>query len=158
MRLGVGVGGAPEHSVEVARERCALEVDVDGLGLAADEAEDSPWQAQIGGPGRHGGCFGRPVGGAGAPRRTTQDRAPDRNPGTDIGERRKRTHRGDEDRQEEEIDERRTECSVVRPTNATATGALKFLTAMGLFIGQTDAFFAFLTDLAAAADAAQRGV
>jgi Ferritin-like domain len=49
-------------------------------------------------------------------------------------------------------------CSVVRPTNATATGALKFLTAMGLFIGQSDAFFAFLTNLATAADAAQRGI
>jgi hypothetical protein len=49
-------------------------------------------------------------------------------------------------------------CSVVRPTNATATGALKFLTAMGLFIGQSDAFFAYLTNLATAADAAQRGV
>jgi hypothetical protein len=49
-------------------------------------------------------------------------------------------------------------CSVVRPTKATATGALKFLTAMGLFIGQSDAFFTFLTDLATAADAAQRGV
>lgn len=49
-------------------------------------------------------------------------------------------------------------CSVVRPTIATATGALKFLTAMGLFIGQSDAFFAFMTNLATAADAAQRGV
>jgi hypothetical protein len=49
-------------------------------------------------------------------------------------------------------------CSVVRPTNATATGALKFLTAMGLFIGQSDAFFSFMTNLATAADAAQRGV
>jgi hypothetical protein len=49
-------------------------------------------------------------------------------------------------------------CSVVRPTKATATGALKFLAAMGLFIGQSDAFFTFLTDLATAADAAQRGV
>jgi hypothetical protein len=49
-------------------------------------------------------------------------------------------------------------CSVVRPTNATATGALKFLTAMGLFIGQSDAFFTFMTNLATAADAAQRGV
>lgn len=48
-------------------------------------------------------------------------------------------------------------CSVVRPTIATATGALKFLTAMGLFIGQSDAFFTFMTDLATAADAAQRG-
>ncbi len=51
-------------------------------------------------------------------------------------------------------------CSVVRPTNTTgaATGALKFLTAMGLFIGQSSAFFTYLTSLAAAADAAQRGV
>lgn len=51
-------------------------------------------------------------------------------------------------------------CSVVRPTNTTgvATGALKFLTAMGLFTGQSDAFFTFMTNLAAAADAAQREV
>ncbi len=49
-------------------------------------------------------------------------------------------------------------CSVVRPTIATATGALKFLTAMGLFMGQSNAFFTFMTDLATAADAAQRGV
>ena len=48
-------------------------------------------------------------------------------------------------------------CSVVRPTIATATGALKFLTAMGLFIGQSAAFFTFMTNLATAADAAQRG-
>lgn len=49
-------------------------------------------------------------------------------------------------------------CSVVRPTNTTgvAMGALKFLTAMGLFTGQSDAFFTFLTPLAEAADAAQR--
>jgi hypothetical protein len=51
-------------------------------------------------------------------------------------------------------------CSVVRPTNTAgvAMGALKFLTAMGLFIGQSDAFFTFLTNLAVAADAAQREV
>jgi len=51
-------------------------------------------------------------------------------------------------------------CSVVRPTNTTgvAMGALKFLTAMGLFIGQSPEFFSFLTDLAQAADAAQRGM
>jgi Ferritin-like domain/TAT (twin-arginine translocation) pathway signal sequence len=51
-------------------------------------------------------------------------------------------------------------CSVIRPTNPTgvATGAVKFLTAMGLFIGQSAAFFAYLASLAAAADAAQRGV
>ena len=50
-------------------------------------------------------------------------------------------------------------CSVVRPTKTTgvATGALNFLTAMGLFIGQSDAFFSFMTHLATAADAAQRG-
>jgi len=51
-------------------------------------------------------------------------------------------------------------CSVIRPTNTTgaAMGALRFLTAMGLFIGQSEAFFAFLTALAEAADAAQRGI
>jgi hypothetical protein len=51
-------------------------------------------------------------------------------------------------------------CSVVRPTNTTgvAMGALKFLTAMGLFIGQSDAFFTLLTNLAEAADAALREV
>jgi hypothetical protein len=51
-------------------------------------------------------------------------------------------------------------CSVIRPTNTTgvAMGALRFLTAMGLFIGQSDAFFTFLTNLAEAADAAQRRV
>jgi hypothetical protein len=51
-------------------------------------------------------------------------------------------------------------CSVIRPTNTTgvAMGALKFLTAMGLFIGQSDAFFSYMTGLAAAADAAQRGM
>jgi hypothetical protein len=49
-------------------------------------------------------------------------------------------------------------CSVVRPTKTTgaAMGALNFLTAMGLFIGQSDEFFRFLTNLAEAADAAQR--
>src|SRR5579862_1300793 len=51
-------------------------------------------------------------------------------------------------------------CSVIRPTNTTgaATGALKFLTAMGLFIGQSDAFFSYMAGLAQAADAAQRGM
>jgi len=51
-------------------------------------------------------------------------------------------------------------CSIVRPTNTTgaATGALKFLTAMGLFIGQSQDFFSYLTALASAADAAQRGI
>ena len=37
-------------------------------------------------------------------------------------------------------------------------GALKFLTAMGLFIGQSKAFFDFMQDLAAAADNAVRRV
>lgn len=37
-------------------------------------------------------------------------------------------------------------------------GALNFLTATGLFIGQSNDFFAYLTALAEAADAAQRGV
>ena len=51
-------------------------------------------------------------------------------------------------------------CSVVRPTKTAgaATGALNFLTAMGLFIGQSDAFFSYMTGLAQAADAAQRGM
>jgi hypothetical protein len=51
-------------------------------------------------------------------------------------------------------------CSVIRPTKTTgaATGALKFLTSMGLFIGQSPAFLTYLAGLAAAADAAQRGV
>jgi hypothetical protein len=51
-------------------------------------------------------------------------------------------------------------CSVIRPTETKgiAMGALKFLTAMGLFIGQTNAFFEFMMDLAAAADNAQRKV
>jgi hypothetical protein len=47
-------------------------------------------------------------------------------------------------------------CSIVRPTNTTraATGTLKFLTDMGLFRGQSNAFFAFMSQLAQAADAA----
>ena len=51
-------------------------------------------------------------------------------------------------------------CSVVRPSKTTgaATGALKFLTAMGLFIGQSQDFFSYLAELATAADAAQREI
>jgi hypothetical protein len=51
-------------------------------------------------------------------------------------------------------------CSVVRPTKTAgaAVGALNFLTAMGLFIGQSDAFSSYMTGLAQAADAAQRGM
>ena len=50
-------------------------------------------------------------------------------------------------------------CSIIRPTNTAgaAMGAVKSLTADGLFIGQSQAFFAALNKLAAAADAAQRG-
>src|SRR5438105_12728576 len=41
-------------------------------------------------------------------------------------------------------------CSIVRPTatEGAATGVLNFLTAMGLFIGQSRAFFELLRDLA----------
>jgi hypothetical protein len=51
-------------------------------------------------------------------------------------------------------------CSVVRPTKTAgaAMGALNFLTAMGLFIGQSNAFFSYMTGLAQDADAAQRGM
>lgn len=49
--------------------------------------------------------------------------------------------------------------SVIRPTETrgAATGALKFLTAMGLFIGQSPEFFALMQDLAEDADEARRG-
>ena len=49
-------------------------------------------------------------------------------------------------------------CSIIRPTNThgAAMGALKGLTADGLFIGQSAEFLALLQDLAAEADAAQR--
>jgi hypothetical protein len=49
-------------------------------------------------------------------------------------------------------------CAIVRPTNTrgAAMGALDFLTADGLFRGQTPAFFAFMRQLAQEADAAQR--
>jgi len=50
-------------------------------------------------------------------------------------------------------------CSIIRPTNTAgaAMGAVKALTADGLFIGQSNEFFSTLNALAAAADAAQRG-
>ena len=38
-------------------------------------------------------------------------------------------------------------------TNGAATGTLNFLTAMGLFRGQSQAFVEFMTELATAADA-----
>jgi hypothetical protein len=49
-------------------------------------------------------------------------------------------------------------CSIVRPTNTrgAAMGAVKALTADGLFIGQSPQFFDFLNHLAAQADAARR--
>ncbi len=49
-------------------------------------------------------------------------------------------------------------CSIVRPTNTkgAAMGAVKALTADGLFIGQPQKFFDFLNQLAAEADAAER--
>src|SRR5262249_32807257 len=49
-------------------------------------------------------------------------------------------------------------CSIVRPTNTTgaASGAVKFLTDMGLFTGQSNAFFTLMQNLAAQADAATR--
>jgi hypothetical protein len=49
--------------------------------------------------------------------------------------------------------------SIIRPTKTegVAMGALGFLTDMGLFIGQSSAFFAYMTELAQEADAAQRG-
>src|SRR5437867_10438089 len=48
--------------------------------------------------------------------------------------------------------------SIIRPTNTegVAMGALQFLTNMGLFIGQSNAFFAYMTQLAQDADAAER--
>jgi len=48
--------------------------------------------------------------------------------------------------------------SIIRPTQTegAAMGALKFLRADGLFIGQSKAFFEYMTTLAAEADAAQR--
>ena len=49
--------------------------------------------------------------------------------------------------------------SIIRPTRTegAAMGALKFLTEMGLFIGQSPAFFAYMLQLAREADAAGRG-
>src|SRR5712691_10833583 len=49
-------------------------------------------------------------------------------------------------------------CSIVRPTGTkgAAMGAANFLTAMGLFRGQSPAFFALLRDLAEDADDAKR--
>jgi len=50
-------------------------------------------------------------------------------------------------------------CSIIRPTETKgiAMGVVNFLTAMGLFIGQSPAFFELLRDLAEDADEARRG-
>jgi hypothetical protein len=49
-------------------------------------------------------------------------------------------------------------CSIIRPTETKgiAMGVVNFLTAMGLFIGQSSAFFKLLHDLAEDADEARR--
>jgi hypothetical protein len=49
--------------------------------------------------------------------------------------------------------------SIIRPTETTdvAMRTLQFLTDMGLFIGQSPAFFAYMTQLAQAADATHHG-
>jgi hypothetical protein len=50
-------------------------------------------------------------------------------------------------------------CSIIRPTETEgiAMNVVNFLTAMGLFKGQTGGFFRLLTELAREADAARRG-
>jgi hypothetical protein len=50
-------------------------------------------------------------------------------------------------------------CSIIRPTETegAATGALAYLTAQGLFRGQSKDFFAYMSDLASDADHATRG-
>jgi len=50
-------------------------------------------------------------------------------------------------------------CSIIRPTETEgiAMGVVKFLTDMGLFIGQSNQFFQLLQDLAEDADKAKRG-
>jgi hypothetical protein len=56
------------------------------------------------------------------------------------------------------LDRKFPRVSIIRPTETmgAAMGALKFLTADGLFRGQSKAFFAFMTQLATEADAARR--
>ena len=57
------------------------------------------------------------------------------------------------------LDTRLPIVSVIRPTKTqgVAMGALRFLTNMGLFIGQSPAFFNYMTQLARAADSARHG-
>ena len=58
------------------------------------------------------------------------------------------------------IDASLPRCAVIRPTDpdGIAAGVVQFLTDMGLFVGQTPEFFDTLNTLAAAADAAKRGM
>jgi hypothetical protein len=51
-------------------------------------------------------------------------------------------------------------CSIIRPTETRgiAKAVVKFLTDMGLFRGQSSAFFDYIHDLASDADAARRGL
>jgi len=51
-------------------------------------------------------------------------------------------------------------CSIIRPTETmnAAMGAVRGLTADGLFIGQSQEFINFIEELATEADAARRGV
>jgi hypothetical protein len=51
-------------------------------------------------------------------------------------------------------------CSAIRPTETKgiAMGVVNYLTAMGLFIGQSPAFFSLMRDLAEDADAATRNI
>jgi hypothetical protein len=55
------------------------------------------------------------------------------------------------------LDRKFPACSIIRPTetHGAAMGAVKFLTDTGLFRGQSSEFFAVLTELAEAADAAR---
>ncbi len=57
------------------------------------------------------------------------------------------------------LDESLPICSIIRPTKTegVAMGTLQFLTDMGLFIGQSPAFFAFMAELARLADHARAG-
>ena len=58
------------------------------------------------------------------------------------------------------IDPSLPRCAVIRPTDpdGIAAGVVQFLTDMGLFLlGQSVEFFDKMNELAAAADAAQRG-
>ena len=58
------------------------------------------------------------------------------------------------------LDRKFPKCSIIRPTetDGAAMGAVKALTANGLFIGQSAEFFSVMTNLAQAADAARHGM